>query len=534
MKQTFFGGKFVFRFFSAALLSVLGGAILFPLPAGAGSLRQEDLANLVKPGVVRIVRHTKGQITVPNFDIDLRSLTLNFVNDGQTGVFPADSYVTGSGFVVSQDGFILTNAHVGSAAAARIDFLNELLDRYIFQKLSSLTLQQQQDLESALSQNGLSDLTNGSEAARRAVYAMLDQLLARTKFDLTSELVVANPGAANTSLTELLAQGFPAKEAAANPTYYKDGKDVALLQVQQTALPVLQVGHAGSLVAGQKVYVFGFPSAAQISGNDLSESTFTAGTITAIKDSPSKQFQIYQTDAKVAAGSSGGPLLNENGEVVGIITYESNQLGSGDNFASAIPIDLAGQVLGVSLPPNDPGTYGQNFRAGLLQQGGLHCRAALQAFQAAASGNKQFQLEKFVAPYVQQCEELIASGQSLDNGWAEAWAYLKGRGWQVWFIVMAIGALILIIGGTIFFLRREVKSDEQNISRLQEEVAVEQRELSDLQTQSPAVPTTDSPVDPALAEYIKVSRATGVPDDQIQRDLRAAGWTEEQVQEALA
>jgi S1-C subfamily serine protease len=124
--------------------------------------------------------------------------------------------------------------------------------------------------------------------------------------------------------------------------------DLALLQIEtstQQQVPNLQpvtLADSSQLNVGQKVYAIGNPFG--LSG------TMTRGIISAIRpirtESGSKIEDAIQTDAAINPGNSGGPLLNSNGEVIGINTMiASNGADQSSGIGFAIPINTAKAVL---------------------------------------------------------------------------------------------------------------------------------------------------------------------------------------------
>ena len=113
--------------------------------------------------------------------------------------------------------------------------------------------------------------------------------------------------------------------------------DTALLQVDAPAedLFPLKLGDSGALQIGQKVIAIGNPMGLH--------NTVTAGVVSALRrtvgeDPLELQDALIQTDATLNPGSSGGPLLNSAGEVVGINTAI---LKDAPNVGFAIPINMA-------------------------------------------------------------------------------------------------------------------------------------------------------------------------------------------------
>jgi serine protease Do len=113
--------------------------------------------------------------------------------------------------------------------------------------------------------------------------------------------------------------------------------DLALIKIDAKGdLPVASLGRSADLKVGEWVVAVGSPFGL--------EQTVTAGIVSAkgraIGSGPYDDF--IQTDASINPGNSGGPLLNLNGEVVGINTAI---IAHGQGIGFAIPIDLATKIV---------------------------------------------------------------------------------------------------------------------------------------------------------------------------------------------
>jgi len=123
-------------------------------------------------------------------------------------------------------------------------------------------------------------------------------------------------------------------------------KDIAVLKASGKDFPVVHLGNSEGVQVGEEVIAIGSPLAL--------EATVSNGIISAIRESEEENRKIFQTTAPISSGSSGGPLLNLNGEVIGITTF---QLARGQNLNFAIPINDAKPLLVArSLIPLAPQT----------------------------------------------------------------------------------------------------------------------------------------------------------------------------------
>src|SRR5215472_2425871 len=117
--------------------------------------------------------------------------------------------------------------------------------------------------------------------------------------------------------------------------------DLAVIQIPTKDVPQAAIGDSKNLVVGQKVYAIGNPFG--LSG------TMTRGIISSIRSLKGERGFIdeaIQTDAAINPGNSGGPLLNAQGQVIGInsmILTGGAEQSAGIGFA--IPINTAKVVL---------------------------------------------------------------------------------------------------------------------------------------------------------------------------------------------
>ena len=119
--------------------------------------------------------------------------------------------------------------------------------------------------------------------------------------------------------------------------------DIALLKIDATGLPTLEMGNSDDLKVGEWVLAVGNPF-------NLT-STVTAGIVSAkarninILDADMKIESFIQTDAAVNPGNSGGALVNTRGELVGINTAIASQTGSYAGYAFAVPTSIVQKVV---------------------------------------------------------------------------------------------------------------------------------------------------------------------------------------------
>lgn len=126
--------------------------------------------------------------------------------------------------------------------------------------------------------------------------------------------------------------------------------DVALLKIDGTDFPYLKLGNSDETIIGEWVIAFGNPFGLF----DLNaKPTVTVGVISNTGVNFTQEGRVYknmiQTDAAISSGNSGGPLINSNGEVIGMNTviFSTAQNGSGAGsigIGFAIPVNRVKEV----------------------------------------------------------------------------------------------------------------------------------------------------------------------------------------------
>ncbi|MCK7468474.1 MAG: S1C family serine protease [Desulfosudis oleivorans] len=108
--------------------------------------------------------------------------------------------------------------------------------------------------------------------------------------------------------------------------------DIAIIKVEGKDYPNVRIGDANKAQVGEKVYVIGSPQGL--------ENTISEGILSGIRE-VDRDAKILQMTAAISPGSSGGPVFNSRGEVIGIATFliaETQNL----NFAMPVNLIMAG------------------------------------------------------------------------------------------------------------------------------------------------------------------------------------------------
>jgi serine protease Do len=114
--------------------------------------------------------------------------------------------------------------------------------------------------------------------------------------------------------------------------------DLAVLKIDMTGLPALKLADSDELKQGQVVFAFGSPLGLE---NSVSMGVVSA---TARQIDPDNPAIYIQTDAPINPGNSGGPLVDVDGNVVGLNTFILTQSGGNEGLGFAIPSNVVRNV----------------------------------------------------------------------------------------------------------------------------------------------------------------------------------------------
>ncbi len=172
-------------------------------------------------------------------------------------------------------------------------------------------------------------------SARQDSVCLVEQALAGgTGFVIAKNLVATNAHVMEGAFLEETKLHFSTPSAVTYKpkaiVYENVPEDLCLLEVAEVDRPPIPLVADNNVPRGQKVFIIGNPS---IAPGMTARNTIGAGTVTTVMHI--EGFDFYQIDGNVNPGSSGGPALNERGELVGIISMKAE-----DRVADAIRDEL--------------------------------------------------------------------------------------------------------------------------------------------------------------------------------------------------
>jgi serine protease Do len=230
----------------------------------------------------------------------------------------------GSGFFVSDDGYIITNKHVIQPSEELKIRINQI-DGKLNAEKKRLEVQHQELLRKRGTDDKRQSALKDIETKKEVLEEKLEEFQ-RLRLKLLYP----------TNFKVYLVDGTEIPVSVVCTGYQRD---LALLRIYGYKTPFIKPSDDLRLIHGQTLYAIGSPL-------DLSlKNTVTSGVFSGVREfaghpSLDEDTPYIQTNAQINRGNSGGPLITREGRVVGIITWIiSKDVAVGLNFA--IPIQIA-------------------------------------------------------------------------------------------------------------------------------------------------------------------------------------------------
>lgn len=246
-----------------------------------------------RPAVVRVIAYNAADFTITGELAQYVGTSKITEYDGGTG----------SGAVISSNGYIVTNAHVVEAIHKE--------ETEAYEAMYNILLA---DLYARFKQ--INPAT--ADADIQHVQTYFDQYVKLENFERVSMVIL--PGGDEQTF-DIKSYGKPIGE----------GKDVAILKINAKDLPVISVDDTdgdGSAVSSA-IQFAGYPGKADLDGfldeKSQLEATYSTGTISVSQKIMKNGAPVIQLNANLNPGNSGGPVLSENGKMIGIATATSHE-----------------------------------------------------------------------------------------------------------------------------------------------------------------------------------------------------------------
>lgn len=353
----------------------------------------------------------------------------------------------GSGFVVSEEGFVATNGHVVNIYPEE-GLVNNILyegSKTFANDLISLLYSQSGQLASQKEVNDfyqkLSTDPQYLDRLLTEIFNLIDRGILSVK--ISDQKYFVNLGNEPVQIDQKKVESGDYLNSVIPSTttfraslvdfdypnrYSKDvlvgkniptGSDVAILKIDgsQASFPALELGQVETLKEGQEVVILGYPTlvegsnakGAAVSYKTSTKPTVTRGIISAIKSDSSGR-TVIQTDASIDHGNSGGPGFNDLGQVIGLATFTIESQSGNYNFLRDIADIQA--LMQKNKIENKLGELSYNWRSGLENFYQKRYNSALVDLKKAKELNPT---HPTVEGFIADSEAAINGGRSLDG-----------------------------------------------------------------------------------------------------------------------
>ncbi|HET7505971.1 MAG TPA: trypsin-like peptidase domain-containing protein [Kofleriaceae bacterium] len=301
------------------------------LAAAAPASPQQEIALIAKPSVVRV-----WGAYIATYEV-----LGNKIQKAIGG--------SGTGFFITGDGYIATNAHVVTNVHDGDDKAKEALLRALLQEIDKKS-------------NGqLSKLT-------KAQFSQFLDSIQMKDFQKRAYVVLPNGDRLDYEVKEIGKAGT--------------GRDCALIKVKTSNAPTLPIGDSSKSQVEDHIVVLGYPGVADsewlLDEKSQLQASVTDGAISSLKRAASGE-QILQISAPITHGNSGGPAIDQRGNVVGLATFGNDGDVQGFNFlvASATLLEL---VKDAKIEPK-PSLTSEAWHAGLVHYWADEYTEAISKFE---------------------------------------------------------------------------------------------------------------------------------------------------------
>jgi serine protease Do len=128
-----------------------------------------------------------------------------------------------------------------------------------------------------------------------------------------------------------------------------ESNDVAVLKIDAKGLPTVKLGNSNNLVIGEWAIAIGNPFGFYLGNSEPSVSvgviSATQRNLIAPNEGQASYFDMIQTDAAINPGNSGGPLVDADGDVIGVNSSIFTPSGGSVGLGFAIPINRVARVV---------------------------------------------------------------------------------------------------------------------------------------------------------------------------------------------
>ncbi len=368
--------------------------VLINIKPAAGKIsKAQKLAEYSKPAVVRIIDYAVVQWQFNDYNPDVEAA----FNELQFQTVVGGS---GSGAVISSNGYIVTNAHVVEIG-----------------KMETA------DVANAAFEQLVSIMADYFKEDYNVAYNYLVQFTQYTDIKKVTQVIL--PGG-ETLDGEIKSYGAPINE----------GKDVAVLKIEGKNLPTLRLGDSDNIQNQENIWVSGYPAAADsdlLSPDSSLVSTMNAGQISATEKKTEQGSPVIQINAASTHGNSGGPVINEKGHIIGLLTFRGDTVNGQEvqGFNFAVPVNTVKEFVNQAGAKNTASDIDKLYKEGLSLYWGGYYKHALEKFEAV---QRIYPNHSEIKEYITNSEKRMSNSKTMWSDYT-----------TIFYAVDGIAGLLIII-----------------------------------------------------------------------------------------
>lgn len=419
--------------------------ILSPSPVYAVAVPGGNIADptvravdLNRPAVVRIVTSIEAHLTV-------------HFSPSQSETFPEDGtaytlQTTGTGVFVTSHGDLLTADHVVKPPASQLDdMLYQLaatdVAKYINENLDPDSPYMKDDAYSALKDHAFLGESNYEQPVSEA-YLSMDYLGAVKAKDLQTM-----PAGTHAPIDQIKLDSPPSR------------RDVAIAHVNLNDTPSAVLGDSSGVSPQDPLTIIGFPNNGDVSDMQRPNQYLTSSVnqiyVSSIKRTDDGA-KVIQVAGNVEHGNSGGPALNKQGQIIGIVSFDlALSTPVGTSFLQASESGLA-MIKALHLD-TQPGQFQKSWQTAFSDYTATfpgHWHQAADEFESIAGRYPNCLAAKLYLAYahLQAQHETVPTPQAeSDSGSTPStdfpWIWVLGGGAALLLLIIIAIILLLLLGG---------------------------------------------------------------------------------------
>lgn len=464
------------------IISLLVCAVSFLLPfdhkafaqgevLGDATTFTESQMNLLiaKPAVVQISNIITGEMTIqatlanslgaPSIAGDYYEFVLGF---------------GGSGFFVTDDGYLITNGHVAKPEDDLVAYYAcYQLGETVFKDAVQIYLEAvygysptESEIQDYYDYILWNTYSGSYDTMVWDLYAT-DYKGGNLKMDNVKNNNYIQTGAVVGTQTYVQDYG---KAATIVDTLYEgdyDSKDLALLKVDGSNFPTVELGSYGNVQIGSDIYIMGYPGVAEEETGTLTdveselEPTITKGIISA-KKTLIDGTEAFQTDAAVSGGNSGGPALDTNGNVIGVATWGLGAYQGAESYNFLISVEKVQNLLAQNNITASKGLSTQKWEEALDQYSQKCYTNAKKKFEEAKT---LYADNVDIDDFISKCQTAIENGEDECLSAYSTWMIVGG----VLCCLVGVAVVVVLVFVVFVARRKKPKAEEKESEKKKSE-----------------------------------------------------------------